>query len=103
MKKLKTFIKNLGCVVATFLMFGPFYIIMNHQQYDSMNFWFYLICAILYDIYFYSVIKDYNYIDSDITTIEKIVDGKYPSCKSKEDKSLWYEVICKAYYEHFKK
>ena len=103
MKKLKTFIKSLGCVVATFLMLGPFYIIMNYQQYDSMNFWFYLICAILYDIYFYSVIEDYNYIDNDIATIEKIIDGKYPSCKSKEDESLWYEVICKAYYEHFKK
>ena len=52
---MKNILVKLGNVVATLLMFGPLYIIVNYDNIKNPIFW--LICLVLYDIYMYDVIS----------------------------------------------
>lgn len=53
---MKKLLINSGRVVAISLMLAPIVILSNYEKMKSQEFWFYLICFILYDIYMYTVI-----------------------------------------------
>lgn len=55
MNKIKSFIINLGNMVAILTMLAPLYIAKNFEKIDNYVFW--LIWFILYDIYMYFIIK----------------------------------------------
>lgn len=59
-EKIYKFIKNLGNVIAVFLMLSPIIIIREYNKMSEPYFWF--ICSILYDIYMYSIIIKSNFI-----------------------------------------
>lgn len=60
MNKIKHFFVNCGKAIAIFLMLAPFVLIKEYHKYPEQDFWFYLICWILYDIYMYDVITKKN-------------------------------------------
>jgi Mn2+/Fe2+ NRAMP family transporter len=57
-------IKNLaikmGGIIAVIMMFSPFIILSQYDKFKSLDFYFFLIISILYDVYMYSVIKREN-------------------------------------------
>ena len=60
MDKLKTFIINIGQVVAILTMLAPLYIVFNYEK--TSDYWFWLIWFILYDIYMYKIIQKIEFI-----------------------------------------
>lgn len=54
---MKKLIIKLGNVIAVLLMFSPLCIVVCNDKLNSLDFWGFLICSIIYDVYYYSLIQ----------------------------------------------
>ena len=91
MKKLKRYATQLGCGIATLLMFTPLVVIAKNDLFSTGEFFFLLIASILYDMYMYQVILSND-------TIEKAKEHYYNYVKD-ADKKLHLNSTYKEKYE----
>lgn len=94
MDKIKRKLINAGSAIATLAMLSPVIIIIQYDKFKTMDFWFWLIVSVLYDMYMYSIIKKEQYIEESKSLFFNVFNGKAVGSQTEEEKLRWYEVIC---------
>lgn len=93
---MKKFFYKIGNVIATLLMLSPIIVVFcyGNKMLSFKEHIILLILSIAYDIYYYQVINDYQYLEETKKLFDNVQSGKTINSKTNSEKMKWFEVIC---------
>lgn len=92
---MKKVIIKLGNVIAILLMFSPLCIVVCNDKLNSLDFWGFLICSIIYDVYYYSLMQREENMQSFMEEKRRLYNkiSKGILCRNDEEKAMWCQMM----------